>query len=342
MFNITAKEIISKFGGVVRGDQEKFATHPSSIEDAAKESFCFVSDKKYYSHIPCTKASIIIARAGENIPESSASIIFVDDPNIVFARILELYEKESKEILSGIHPTAIVSTEAVLEKNIYIGPYSIIEAGVKICENTIIMSGCFIGKNTFIGSSCLVYPNVVIREKIYIGNKVIIHSGVVIGSDGFGFAFDKKSLAHFKVPQVGGVSIEDNVEIGANTTIDRATIGNTKIGKGTKIDNLVQIAHNVEIGENCIICAQVGIAGSTTIGNYVTLAGQAGITGHIKIEDKATVAAQGGVTKNVKKNEIVSGYPAMPHKQALENTAMLNKLPDIYKRLKELEKKLNR
>ncbi|MDI6642137.1 MAG: UDP-3-O-(3-hydroxymyristoyl)glucosamine N-acyltransferase, partial [Elusimicrobiota bacterium] len=229
----------------------------------------------------------------------------------------------------GIHQTAIISKSAKLGENVTIGPYTIIEADVSVGENTVISANCYIGRNSTIGKKCFIYPQVVIRENVTIGNEVIIHSGTVIGSDGFGYFKMQENthmLTHIKIPQIGTVEIEDNVEIGACVTIDRATTGKTVIGSGTKIDNLVQIGHNVKIGKNCIIVSQAGIAGSVKIGNNVTIAGQAGIKDHIIIGDGAVVAAQSGVIGDVKHGEIVSGYPARPHKEALKVQAFINKL----------------
>jgi UDP-3-O-[3-hydroxymyristoyl] glucosamine N-acyltransferase len=214
----------------------------------------------------------------------------------------------------------------------------VIEDNVLIGDNSVIYSSCFIGSYTCIGSDTLIYPNVSIRERLFIGSRVVIHSGTVIGSDGFGFA-NIEGLNQ-RIPQIGTVVIEDDVEIGSNVTIDRARFDKTVIGRGTKIDNLVQIAHNVVVGENTIIIAQAGISGSTTIGKNVTIAGQAGLVGHINIGDGAVLAAQAGVTKSVPANTVVSGYPAKPHEVAKQVNACVQSLPRLYNTVAELKKKI--
>jgi UDP-3-O-[3-hydroxymyristoyl] glucosamine N-acyltransferase len=222
-------------------------------------------------------------------------------------------------------------------KEVSIHPFAYISDNVTIGRDTIIYPGVFIGEGTVIGDGCTIYANVTIREKVTVGNRVIIHSGSVIGSDGFGYVWEEGR--HYKIPQVGGVIIGEDVEIGANVTIDRATTGNTIIGRGTKIDNLVQIAHNVTIGERSIIVAQVGIAGSSEIGNFVTLAGQVGIPDHVKIADGCIIGAQAGVMGNLSKG-IYLGSPAMPHRDWLRSTALFSKLPELNRRIKELEEKV--
>jgi UDP-3-O-[3-hydroxymyristoyl] glucosamine N-acyltransferase len=246
----------------------------------------------------------------------------------------------------GIHPTAVIGKEVILGKDVAVEPYVVIDDHAVIEDSTIIYMGVYVGHHTRIGKDCLIYPHVTIRERVTVGDRVIIHSGSVIGSDGFGFSTVKG--AHHKIPQIGTVIIEDDVEIGANVTIDRARFDKTWIKKGTKIDNLVQIAHNVIIGENSVIVSQTGISGSTEIGNNVTLAGQSGIVGHITIGDNAVIAAQSGVTKSVPANTCVSGYPAKPHSKAKRINACLQRLPELFKsivklheRIGELETRLN-
>jgi UDP-3-O-[3-hydroxymyristoyl] glucosamine N-acyltransferase len=238
----------------------------------------------------------------------------------------------------GIHPTVILGKDVSLGRDVAIGPYTVIEDNVSIAEATIIYSGCFVGHHTKIGKNTLIYANVSIRERISIGNRVIIHSGTVIGSDGFGFATIEG--LHHKIPQIGTVEIDDDVEIGANVTIDRARFDKTVIGRGTKIDNLVQIAHNVVIGENSIVVAQVGISGSTTVGKNVVLAGQVGLVGHIAIGDNVVVMAQSGVSKSIPAGTMAWGYPAKPADVAKRVNACVQNLPRLYETIKELKKKI--
>lgn len=335
-----AHDIAKQYNGKVKGNGDAQALRIAPITDADEHCISVVADKKFYALLPTTRAAIVVCPLDDTLPASPATIVMVQNPMRVFADILGTWQSHHHTQQTGIDPRAVIHAQAVRGNNVSIGAFTIIEEGVVLGDNTVVMSHCFIGKNSHIGTNCLVYSNVVIREEIVIGNNVIIHAGAVIGADGFGFVLDKG--AHYKIPQIGTVMIGDDVEIGANTTIDRSTVGATKVGKGTKIDNLVQIAHNVEIGEHCIICAQAGIAGSTIIGNYVTLAGQAGITGHITIGDGAIVAAQAGVTKNIPAKEIVSGYPATPHKEAIILHAHTKKLPGLFTKVRELERRIFR
>ncbi|MFC1567091.1 UDP-3-O-(3-hydroxymyristoyl)glucosamine N-acyltransferase [bacterium] len=334
---ITAKQIAELVDGKLVGNQDVIVSSASSIKETKKDSISFVACSKYYQYLDETKASVIITPIDERIKSSNATIIMVANPMLAFAAVLNKLITLSNNKKIGIEKTAVVDPTAKTGKDVYIGQNVVIEKGVSIGDNTIIEANTFVGQNSSIGDNCRLYQNISVREDVIIKNNVIIHSGVVIGSDGFGFVFN--TGFHNKVPQIGNVVIENNVEIGANTAIDRATVGSTKIGEGTKIDNLVQIAHNVELGKNCLVCAQVGIAGSTIIGDYVTLAGQAGLVGHINIGDKAIIAAQAGVTKSVPANETVSGYPAQNHSKARQTYSLLRKLPELYKKILSLEKK---
>ncbi|MDD2688601.1 MAG: UDP-3-O-(3-hydroxymyristoyl)glucosamine N-acyltransferase [Candidatus Omnitrophica bacterium] len=332
----TLKEIAKLIDGEVVGDEATVITGVAGIKEAYKGDITFLANPKYFSLIEKTRASAIItARQVERI---SKPIIRTDNPSLAFAKIVSLIAPNGIGHPKGIHPSAIVGKGVSLGKGIAIGPYAVVEDEVCLGDETIIYAGCFIGHHTKIGSNTIIYPHVSIRERITIGCRVIIHSGTVIGSDGFGFA-NIKGL-HHKIPQIGTVEIGDDVEIGANVTIDRARFDKTVIGNGTKIDNLVQIAHNVVIGENSIIVAQAGISGSTNIGRGVTLAGQAGLVGHITVGDGAIVAAQAGVTKSVPPNTTVSGYPARRHDTAKRVNACVQNLPKLYATIAELKKKI--
>lgn len=333
----TLKEIAKIIDGEVKGDENTVITGVCGIKEACEGDITFVANPKYISFMEKTRASAIIT-SKEITQNATKPIVRTADPSLAFAKILSLVVPNEVSHPQGIHPTAILGKNVKLGRDVAVGPYTVIEEGVSIGERTIIYAGCFIGYRTTIGSDTLIYPHVSIRERIALGNRVIVHSGTVVGSDGFGFATIKG--LHHKIPQVGTVIIEDDVEIGANVTIDRARFDKTFIGKGTKIDNLVQIAHNVIIGENSIIVAQAGISGSTTIGKNVTLAGQAGLVGHITVGDGATVAAQGGVTKSISPNTLVSGYPAKPHDIAKRVNACVQNLPRLYQTVNELKKKI--
>ncbi len=283
--------------------------------------------------IEATKALAVIGPNGTKA--SGKSLVLVENPSLAFAEVVSFVLGEQEHQVKGIHPTAIIASDARIGKNVAIGAYTVIESKAVIGDDTIIYHGCFIGHETVIGARSLVYPNVVVRERITIGQRAIIHSGTVIGSDGFGFA--EVEGVHHKIPQVGTVVIEDDVEIGANVAIDRARFDKTFIGQGTKIDNLVQIAHNVTIGRNCIIVSQAGISGSVDIKDGAVLAGQAGIAGHLTIGEGAVVAAQAGVTKSIPAHTFVSGYPAKPHERAKKVNAALQRLPEYIKTINELK-----
>jgi UDP-3-O-[3-hydroxymyristoyl] glucosamine N-acyltransferase len=249
-----------------------------------------------------------------------------------------LFAGEKKKPEPGTHPSAIVAPDAFIAADASIGPYVVIESGASIGARTVLGAGCYVGAGARLGEEVLLYPRVTVREECVLGDRVIVHSGTVIGSDGFGFVRDGD--VYRKLPQIGTVEIGDDVEIGANVTIDRATTGATRVGAGSKIDNLVQIAHNVQIGKSCIIVAQVGISGSTVLGDHVVLAGQVGVVGHIEIGDGATVGAQSGVSKSVKAGERMFGTPAMPLRQAKRIEASIRNLPELIQTVRALKRRV--
>ncbi len=309
-------------------------TGVSGIKSAQEGDITFLSAERYKKYLPGCSASCVLVK--ETIEGLQITQLRVSNPHLCFAKLLEHFYVKPQEP-TGISKDAIVSDKAAIGEYVSIFPFSYISDGVSINDRTIIYPNVFVGHNSTIGKDCIIYPNVVIRENVTIGNRVILHSSSVIGSDGFGYVFE--GAKHHKIPQVGGVIIEDDVEIGSNVSIDRATTGNTIIGAGTKIDNLVQIAHNVTIGKNSIIIAQVGIAGSTEVGDYVTLGGQVGIADHVIIESGTMIGAQSGVMGNVAKG-IYTGSPVIPHREWLKTQAIIIKLPELYKKIKELEEKI--
>ncbi|MCX5714701.1 MAG: UDP-3-O-(3-hydroxymyristoyl)glucosamine N-acyltransferase [Candidatus Omnitrophica bacterium] len=332
----TLREIAQIIGGEIVGDADTIVYGVNGIKEARSGEITFIANPKYLPLLEKTSASAVIT--GRQVESSSRPLIRTDNPSLAFTKVISLFEPNDIVHPTGIHPSALLGKGVSLGKGVAIGPYVVVGEGVSIGDRSVVYSGCFIGAFTRVGSDTLIYPSVTIRERIIIGNRVIVHSGTVIGSDGFGFINIEGS--HQKIPQVGTVEIGDDVEIGANVAIDRARFDKTVIGTGTKIDNLVHIAHNVVIGKNSIIVAQVGISGSTTIGNGVTLAGQAGLVGHISIGDGAIVAAQGGVTKSVAPHTMVSGYPARLHEVAKKINACVQNLPRLYESVKELKEKL--
>jgi UDP-3-O-[3-hydroxymyristoyl] glucosamine N-acyltransferase len=332
----TLKEIAQFIGGEAIGDSGVVITGASGIKEARAGDITFLANPKYSSLLAATAASAVITPY--DIKDSIKPIIRVDNPSLAFAKVISLILPDTAAHPKGIHPTAILGKDVLIGRDVALGPYVVIEEGASIGDNSVIYPHVFIGRGSKLGEGCLIYPNVSIRERIVIGKRAIIHSGTVIGSDGFGFVTVEK--AHHKIPQVGTVEIGDDVEIGANVAIDRARFDKTVIGSGTKIDNLVQIAHNVVIGKNCIIVAQVGISGSTTIGDNVTLAGQAGLVGHITVGDGAVVTAQSGVAKSIPAGQMYSGTPARPFMNNQRVIACLQNLPDLIKEVRELKKKI--
>lgn len=331
---LSAGEIAELVGGELEGDPQTRITGISGIREAQPGDITFLANPRYAVHLSTTQAAAVIV--GRNIRSNGKTLIRTDDPYVAFVKVMKLLNGDDAPPRRGVHPSAVVAEGVKLGKDVYVGPCCVLEEEAEIGDGTQLIAQVYVGRKTTIGKDCLIYPNVTIREKIRIGNRVIIHSGTVIGGDGFGFAPVKG--VHHKVPQIGKVVIHDDVEIGSNVTIDRATIGETVIGKGTKIDNLVQIAHNVVIGENSIIVAQCGISGSARIGNNVTLAGQSGVVGHVTVGDNTIVAARGGVTSDVAPGSVVSGFPAKPHMEEKRILACLTRLPKLFQRVLRLEK----
>ena len=332
----TLAELAQILDGEVLGDDSVIIKGVSGIKEAQEGEIAFLANPKYFSLINQTQASAAIT--SRQVNESPKPLIRTENPSLAFAQTVNIFAPFNTECPKGIHPTAVIGKDVRIAQDVAIQAYCVIEDGAEIGEGTILYSGVYIGQHSKIGAKCIIYPHVSIRERVKIGNRVIIHNGSVLGSDGFGFA--KVQGMHQKIPQIGTVVIEDDVEIGANVTIDRARFDKTVIGRGSKIDNLVQIAHNVAIGENSIIVAQAGISGSTVIGKNVTLAGQAGLVGHITVGDNAIVAAQAGVTKSVPSDTCVSGYPAKPHQVAKRINAYIQKLPQLFQKVAELEQRI--
>ncbi|KPK01179.1 MAG: hypothetical protein AMK71_06535 [Nitrospira bacterium SG8_35_4] len=338
------KELADRIGGVISGDPDIQITGVSGLKEAQPGDITFLFDKINMKDAVHTAASVLIVNQvmKEQVSrekDSPITMLVVDHPQLAFAKALEIFHP-NPYVSAGISDRAVIGKNITTGDDVSIHPLSNICDNVSMGARVTISSGVYIGEGVTIGDDTLIYPNVTIREKTRIGNNVIVHSGTVIGSDGFGYVLEKGR--HHKIPQTGGVIIEDNVEIGANVTIDRATIGDTFIGQGTKIDNLVQIGHNVKIGTNCIIVSQVGISGSVEIGDGVVLAGQVGIRDHIKIGDGAIVGAQAGIGSDIPGGQIYSGSPAIPHKTWLRAQSIYAKLPEYIRRLQGIERKLEK
>jgi UDP-3-O-[3-hydroxymyristoyl] glucosamine N-acyltransferase len=324
---------------IPEGTGDKEINGVASLQEAREVDVTFFGNPRYLSQLRASKASAAIVPRG--FDEAIAPVLLqVENPSVAFAAAVASFAPIEPPVPDGIHPSAVVDPGATLASGVSVGPLSVIEAGAVIGEGSVIGSGCLIGREVRIGSGCRLYPGAVIRERCILGDRVILQPGAVIGSCGFGYEFQEER--HVKIPQTGIVEIENDVEIGANTTIDRARFGRTVIGEGSKIDNLVQIAHNVQVGAHTIICSQVGIAGSTRVGSYVTLAGQVGLAGHLEIGDKAVIGAQSGLSKNVPPGSMVIGAPAKPMKEWKQNNFYISQLGKLYERVKELEGEVKR
>lgn len=329
-------EIATFLGGELIGDPHLVIRGLSGIKEAQPGDLTFVANPKYFPLVEKTQATAIICPL--TMSAEGRVLIRVENPSLAFAKAAEIFLGEPVPLFQGIHATAIIDKQAKLGKGVAVGPYAVVAKGAQIGDRTMIGSNAYIGYDVTLGEDCLIYPNVVIRERSLLGNRVVVHSGTVIGADGFGYVnVDGK---HQKIPQVGIVEIQDDVEIGANVTIDRARFDKTMIGAGTKIDNLVQIAHNVRVGKNCIIISQAGISGSTVLEDNVILTGQVGLAGHLTIGAGAVVAAKSGVSNSIPPGEVYWGYPAKPQQEARRVNACVQRLPHYVQIILDLKKKV--
>lgn len=333
----TVDEIARVIHGVVEGDGTIEITHACEITAGSPGGITFLSDSKYEPFLAESPASAVIARAGIDTHDKAA--IRVEHPDQAFAELLAyLYPETSPS--PGIHPTAVIGPDVQLGREVVVGPHVVIGSGVKIGDGSIIRAGVCIGVEASIGRAVRLYENVVIYDKTQVGNEVIIHSGAVIGADGYGYVTQQDQ--HHKIPQVGRVVIADRVEIGANSTVDRGTLGDTVIGEGTKLDNLVHIAHNVKVGRGCLFAGMAGVAGSTTIGDFVTLAGQVGVSDHLTVGDRVVVAAKSAVMQSVPAGQFYAGNPAVEHPLWLRQYGAVKKLPELLQRVRDLETRLSK
>jgi UDP-3-O-[3-hydroxymyristoyl] glucosamine N-acyltransferase len=339
-------EIADNLSCEVIGDSEIEITGLAAIDAAQPGQLTFLSNRKYSRYLATTQASAIIISDPAQLPEGLSGLLS-DDPYLTFAEALGLFYKPA-EFPSGIDPQAVISSTAIIGKNLSVGPFSYIGHKAKIGDNVRILSHCCIYPEAEIGDDVIIHSHCIVRERCKIGSRVALQNNVVIGSDGFGYA-KRSDKSWYKIPQTGGVVIEDDVEIGAGSVIDRATIGTTVVGKGTKIDNLVQIGHGSIVGRNTLLCAQVGLAGSTHVGDDVILGGQVGAAGHLKIGDRVVATAQTGIPNSVAPDKVISGYPAIDNRNWLKSSAIFAQLPQLQKeiralkeRLGQLEKSLNK
>jgi UDP-3-O-[3-hydroxymyristoyl] glucosamine N-acyltransferase len=332
-----ASQIGLLINGRIEGDPDASVSSFGKIEEAKEKQLTFLANPKYEEYLYSTNASIVIVNESYELKQPvKATLIRVPDAYSAFATLLSKYQDIMQQQLTGIQQPVYIAKTATVGDHVFVGAFAYLGENAKVGNNTKIYPNVYVGDNVLIGDNCILYPGVKIYHDCLLGNDVIIHGGTIIGSDGFGFA-PLADGSFKKIPQIGNVLIEDHVEIGANTTIDRATIGSTIIKSGAKLDNLIQVGHNAEIGNSTVIAAQAGISGSTKIGNGVMIGGQAGIVGHIQLGDGAKVNAQSGVSKSVEPGKAVTGSPAYDYTAALRSQAVTRKLPELEKRVKELE-----
>lgn len=335
----TAKQIAEFLKGRVEGNENEVVSSLCKIEEGKKGALAFLANPKYTHYIYDTDASVVIVNEDFYLEQAiKATLVRVKDAYSSFATLLEIYN-QYRSLRNGVSSLAFVSDKVKLGENVYVGEFSVIEKDAVIGDDCKIYPQVYIGENVKIGNNVTIFAGVKIYHDTVIGDNCILHSGVVLGADGFGFA-PLEDGTFKKIPQLGNVIIEENVEIGANTCVDRSTMGSTIVKKGTKLDNLCQIAHNVKIGENTVMSAMSGVAGSTTIGNNCLIGGQAGFVNSIKIGDRVKVGAKTGVFKNVKDDVVILGYPSAEFRPYMKSVALFNRLPELEKRISELEKQL--
>lgn len=328
--------------GLLEGDGEVLVSRPGKIEEGGAGTLTFLANPKYETFAYTTPVSVLLVSRDFRParPVAASALVRVESVQDALRRLMEIFANATKPE-AGTAPSAHVHPTAILGQGVSIGHCTVVEADASVGDGTVLHPQVFVGKAVEIGKGCVMYPGVKILEGCKIGNNCILHANVVVGSDGFGFVLQEQDGRYLKVPQLGNVVVEDDVEIGANTTIDRATMGSTVIGRGVKLDNLIMIAHNVEIGENTVVAAQAGFAGSTKIGRNCRIGGQAGFVGHISVADGTQVQAQSGVAAPVgQPGTALYGSPALPYHDYLRAYAVFKKLPDLYKKINELEKKL--
>lgn len=331
----TLAELAGRLGAELCGDPGETVHAVATLEDAGPGQVTFLANSKYRSLLESTRASAVIVSAQDRVP--GRNCLVSPNPYLSFARVVALLHPPERPE-PGVAPGAHVHPEARLARGVAALPGCYVGAGARIGEDTVLHPGVYVGTDVQIGRECLLHANAVVREGCVLGDRVILQPGAVVGSDGFGYARD--GARQVKIPQVGIVVLEDDVEVGAGTTIDRAALGETRVGRGTKIDNLVQIGHNVRVGEDCLLVAQVGVSGSTRVGNRVILAGQVGVVGHVRIGDGAIVGAQSGVPADLPAGAVVSGSPAFEHPEWLKAQAVVRRLPKLRQTVQKLEQRV--
>ncbi len=333
-------ELAERVQGIVRGNPDLPISAVGGIENVPSGGLTFAEDERRLKQALESPAGAILTRTGLNLPsDTNRSFLLHPNPRLAMAQILALYNPMVHPE-GGVHPTVVMGEDCELGDEVALMPYVVLGSRVKLGHRVKVYPFCYIGDEVEVGDDTVIYPHCTLMPRVRVGQRVILHPGVVIGGDGYGYV--QHDGVHHKIPQIGTVVIEDDVEIGCNTTVDRATTGETRIGKGTKIDNLVQVAHNVQVGQHCLLVSQVGIAGSTVLEDYVVLAGQVGVKDHVHIGKGVVVGAQGGVSKSLPPGGVYWGTPAIPHREMLQVLAHLYKLPELAKRVAELENALKK
>jgi UDP-3-O-[3-hydroxymyristoyl] glucosamine N-acyltransferase len=339
MTEITAGELAERLGAVLEGDPSLPLRGVADLEGAREGQLAFAGGPKYYAAAAACGASAVLVPEGADLGATHPALLRTADVGKAFVAACLMFAPKTPERPKGIDPHAWVSPDAKLGKDVSVGPFAVVEAGAEIGDGTVLYPQTYVGHGAVLGKGCLLYPFAMVREHCRLGDRVILHGGAAIGADGFGYDVDAQGV-RTKIPQLGIVVLEDDVEVGANTTIDRARFGETRVGRGTKIDNLVQIAHNCVIGENSVMCAQSGMAGTCTLGKRVICAGQAGLAGHLKLGDDTVVGAQAGVPKSLPGGQVYLGSPAIPRLEFGKQVAMVNALPKLKEQLKALAKRV--
>lgn len=330
-------QIAEYLHSITVGDPDLEITGISTIETAQPGHLTFLSNRRYARHLETTLASAVILSDANELPSRLAGIVS-DNPYLGFARALELFHKPI-DFPRGIHPLAVIAQSATIGADVCVGPFSVIGENVKLGDRVTILSHSTVYPETSIGADSFIHSHCIVRERCTIGERVILQNGVVVGSDGFGYARDGEAGWH-KIPQSGAVIIENDVEIGAGSVIDRATLGSTIVRRGAKIDNLVQVGHSSQVGENTLLCAQVGLAGSTDVGKNVILSGQVGAAGHLRIGDGVIATAQSGIPNSVPDGQLISGYPAIENRAWLRSSAVFAQLPSLQRELRQVQRRL--
>jgi UDP-3-O-[3-hydroxymyristoyl] glucosamine N-acyltransferase len=327
-------------GELLAGDPSTVVRGVAALDEATPGEASFLGNKKYEEAFRATRAGVVVVPPGVTSAPEGVGLIRVENPTFAFSKVVAVFAEDVEETQKGVHPAAIVAEGVEIDPDaVSVGPGAVLEAGVRIGAGSRIGAGAVVGREAVMGQDCVLHANVTVRERCVLGDRVIVQPGAVIGSDGYGFELVEGR--HVKIPQVGIVVVENDVEIGANSTIDRARFGKTVIGEGTKIDNQVQIAHNAKIGKHCLLVAQVGVAGSSTLGNYVTMAAKSGLSGHVELGDRVVLAGMAGAAKDLPEPGVYLGLPARPMKEELKGQAAVGRLPDLLKQVREMQKEID-